>query len=114
MAKNTDQQIAKEAVFGILPVMPDEKLYGLLDAFLILSGYFIATRTLVPLLFVLGLVVIFVGFTSVPFDAIWNYKHNTRTCSLRSRFVTISAIRRDERRSRRSHYHHFCQYYHHL
>jgi NCS1 family nucleobase:cation symporter-1 len=32
------------------------------------------TRILVPLLFLVGVMVVIVGFTSVPFDAIWNYK----------------------------------------
>ncbi len=32
------------------------------------------TRILVPLLLLLGVVVVIVGFTSVPFDVIWNYK----------------------------------------
>ena len=35
--------IEKEAMFGVLPVMSKEKLYGFLDAFLVLSGYCIAT-----------------------------------------------------------------------
>ena len=39
----TDKQIEKEAVFGIAPVLNSEKLYGFLDALLILSGYCIAT-----------------------------------------------------------------------
>ena len=33
----------KESVFGIVPVLTDKKIYGFLDAVLILSGYCIAT-----------------------------------------------------------------------
>ncbi len=35
------------------------------------------TRVLVPLLLALGAMVVFVGFSKVPFDAIWNYKPDT-------------------------------------
>lgn len=35
--------VEREAMFGVLPVMAQEKLYGFLDAFLVLSGYCIAT-----------------------------------------------------------------------
>ena len=35
------------------------------------------TRVLVPLLLALGVLVVIVGFTSVPFDVIWNYKPDT-------------------------------------
>ena len=38
-----NKSIEKEAVFGIAPVLKSEKIYGFLDAFLILSGYCIAT-----------------------------------------------------------------------
>lgn len=41
--KFADSQIEKEAVFGILPMIKGEKIYGFLDAFLVLSGYCIAT-----------------------------------------------------------------------
>lgn len=40
---NVNQQIEKESVFGIVPVLKDKKIYGFLDAVLILSGYCIAT-----------------------------------------------------------------------
>ena len=40
---NVNEQIEKEALFGIAPVLGREKLYGFLDAVLILSGYCIAT-----------------------------------------------------------------------
>ena len=40
---NTNNQIQKEVFFGIIPVLQKERLYGLLDAFLILSGYVTAT-----------------------------------------------------------------------
>lgn len=43
MKNNVDSQIEKEALFGIAPVLNKEKLYGFLDAVLILSGYCIAT-----------------------------------------------------------------------
>lgn len=41
--KNVDAQIEKEALFGSAPVLAKEKLYGFLDAVLVLSGYCIAT-----------------------------------------------------------------------
>lgn len=43
MAQNVNTQVEKEALFGIAPVMKKEKLYGFLDAVLVLSGYCIAT-----------------------------------------------------------------------
>ncbi|MDS0525838.1 cytosine permease [Clostridium sp. SHJSY1] len=43
MDNNVDKQMEREAVFGIIPVLQNEKIYGFLDAFLILSGYCIAT-----------------------------------------------------------------------
>lgn len=43
MKKDVDKQIEKEAVFGTLPVLNKEKIYGFMDAVLILSGYCIAT-----------------------------------------------------------------------
>lgn len=43
MSNNVNMEIEKEALFGILPVLQKEKIYGFLDAFLILSGYCIAT-----------------------------------------------------------------------
>lgn len=43
MKEEHDEQIEKEAVFGILPVGAKQKQYGFLDAFLVLSGYCIAT-----------------------------------------------------------------------
>lgn len=41
--KNSDQQYTKEATFGTLPVRRSERQYGMLDAFLVLSGYGVAT-----------------------------------------------------------------------
>ncbi len=41
--KDNSKEIEREAVFGIVPVLQKEKIYGFLDAFLILSGYCIAT-----------------------------------------------------------------------
>jgi len=43
MQDNVNSEVEKEAVFGIAPVLQREKLYGFLDAFLVLSGYCIAT-----------------------------------------------------------------------
>ncbi len=40
-AKNS--AVEREAMFGVLPVKKTERLYGFLDAFLVLSGYCIAT-----------------------------------------------------------------------
>ena len=47
MKENLDKQIEKEAIFGILPVGIKQKQYGFLDAFLVLSGYCIATWSFV-------------------------------------------------------------------
>ena len=41
--KNIDKEIEKEAVLGNMPVLTSERLYGFIDALLILSGYCIAT-----------------------------------------------------------------------
>lgn len=43
MKYDENQQMEKEAIFGIAPVLQSEKLYGFLDAFLVLSGYCVAT-----------------------------------------------------------------------
>ena len=43
MKDNLDKQIEKEAIFGIMPVSTKQKQYGFVDAFLVLSGYCIAT-----------------------------------------------------------------------
>ena len=43
MAQDVNKQVEKEALFGIAPVLKKEKLYGFLDAVLVLSGYCIAT-----------------------------------------------------------------------
>lgn len=40
---NVNNQIEKEALFGSAPVLTKEKLYGFMDAVLVLSGYCIAT-----------------------------------------------------------------------
>lgn len=42
MKNNVNREVEKEAIFGIIPILQNEKLYGFLDAFLILSGYCIA------------------------------------------------------------------------
>ena len=41
--KNIEEKIEKEAVFGIVPIANSKRQYGFLDAFLVLSGYCIAT-----------------------------------------------------------------------
>lgn len=43
LKKNINEQIEKEALFGSMPVLAKEKLYGFMDAVLVLSGYCIAT-----------------------------------------------------------------------
>lgn len=43
MKETLNEQIEKEAVFGILPVEKKQRQYGFFDAFLVLSGYCIAT-----------------------------------------------------------------------
>lgn len=40
---NVNKQVEREAFFGIAPILKKEKLYGFLDALLVLSGYCIAT-----------------------------------------------------------------------
>ncbi|MBQ8942643.1 MAG: cytosine permease [Firmicutes bacterium] len=40
---NTEQEIVRETQLGTMPVMTNERMYGFLDAVLILSGYCIAT-----------------------------------------------------------------------
>lgn len=43
MKSNINQQIEKEAVFGIVPIAQNQKIYSFFTAFLVLSGYCIAT-----------------------------------------------------------------------
>ncbi|KNY25148.1 cytosine permease [Pseudobacteroides cellulosolvens] len=43
MGNNVNQEVEKEAVFGIAPILQNEKIYSFFDAFLVLSGYCIAT-----------------------------------------------------------------------
>ncbi len=43
MNENINSQIEKESLFGTAPVLKKEKLYGFMDALLVLSGYCIAT-----------------------------------------------------------------------
>ena len=43
MKNKNNIEIEKEAMFGIVPVLQSEKIYGFLDALLVLSGYCIAT-----------------------------------------------------------------------
>ena len=42
-ADDINKRVEKEAFFGTVPVLSKEKLYGFMDALLILSGYCIAT-----------------------------------------------------------------------
>ena len=42
-SESINSQVIKEALYGTLPVRKSERPYGMLDAFLILSGYAIAT-----------------------------------------------------------------------
>lgn len=41
--RHVEERVAKEALFGSLPVLSGERLYGFVDALLLLSGYCIAT-----------------------------------------------------------------------
>lgn len=41
--KQVEERVAREALFGSLPVLSGERLYGFADALLLLSGYCIAT-----------------------------------------------------------------------
>lgn len=43
MKTDVNKQIEKEALFGVVPLLNSDKLYGFLDALLVLSGYCIAT-----------------------------------------------------------------------
>ncbi len=43
MTREVEQAVEREAVLGTMPVMNSERLYGFVDALLILSGYCIAT-----------------------------------------------------------------------
>ena len=47
---------------------------GTLIAYRGLGAITHTTRVLVPLLLILGAVVVFIGFTSMPFEAIWDYR----------------------------------------
>ena len=40
---NVEERVAREALFGSLPILSNERLYGFVDALLLLSGYCIAT-----------------------------------------------------------------------
>lgn len=71
-------------LFGLFGITVPEQMHTILAILCVVTGTLIAyrglgaitwtTRLLVPLLLVLGVVVVIVGFTSVPFDVIWNYK----------------------------------------
>ena len=43
MKKNVNEQLEKEVTFGVMPALKKNKIYGFMDAFLVLSGYCIAT-----------------------------------------------------------------------
>ncbi len=71
-------------LFGLFGITIPEQLHTVLAILCVVMGTLIAykglgaitwtTRLLVPLLLLLGVVVVIVGFTSVPFEVIWNYK----------------------------------------
>lgn len=71
-------------LFGLFGITVPEQAHTFLAILCVVIGTLIAykglgaitwtTRILVPLLLLLGVVVVIVGFTSVPFDVIWNYK----------------------------------------
>ncbi len=73
-------------LFGIFGITVPEQLHTVLAILCVVIGTLIAykglgaitwtTRLLVPLLLLLGIVVMIVGFTSVPFDVIWDYVPN--------------------------------------
>ena len=41
--QSVEDRVAREALFGSLPVLTGQRLYGFADALLLLSGYCIAT-----------------------------------------------------------------------
>ena len=43
MKKSMNEQLEKEVTFGVMPALKKNKIYGFMDAFLVLSGYCIAT-----------------------------------------------------------------------
>lgn len=71
-------------LFGLFGVNLPEGSHLLLGLLCVIVGSFIAyrgvtmitwtTRFLVPLLLIVGVVVVIVGFTAVPIDVIWNYE----------------------------------------
>ncbi len=73
-------------LFGIFGITVPEQLHTVFAILCVAIGTLIAykglgaitwtTRLLVPLLLLLGIVVMIVGFTSVPFDVIWDYVPN--------------------------------------
>ncbi|MBO4637751.1 MAG: cytosine permease [Clostridiales bacterium] len=72
-----------ENLLGIFGITPFPGLHLILSLSCVILGTLIAyrgissitwtTRILVPLLLLVGVVVVIVGFTSVPMDVIWNY-----------------------------------------
>ena len=56
MSNNVNQQVEREVVFGIVPVLPRERKYNFPDAFLVLSGYCIATWSYTQGSYLAGLV----------------------------------------------------------
>ncbi|MBQ3512737.1 MAG: cytosine permease [Lachnospiraceae bacterium] len=73
-----------ENLFGLFGVTLPEGSHLMLGLFCVILGTFIAyrgvstitwtTRILVPLLLLVGIVVVIVGFSAVPAEVIWNYK----------------------------------------
>ena len=78
-----------ENLFKIFGVNLPKGSHLVLGLFCVIAGSFIAyrgvssitwtTRILVPLLLVVGILVVVVGFSSVPAEVIWNYKPQTTT-----------------------------------
>ena len=74
-------------LFGVVGINLPSGSHIVLQLFCVALGTFIAyrgigaitgtTRILVPLLLAVGVIVMIIGFSSVPFDAIWNYKPDT-------------------------------------
>ena len=74
-------------IFALLCV-----LIGTLIAYKGIGTITWTTRILVPLLLAVGVMVVIVGFTSVPFDVIWNYKPtSSNTVNIIPYIISIEA-----------------------
>lgn len=67
MKENIEKKIEKETVFGIVPITKDKRQYGFFDAFLVLSGYCIATWSYTQGTYLTTLV----GFKQLLIGAFW-------------------------------------------